>query len=335
MKPQISYSMNYDPISYLGLSCPFGGSFYVCQGSKIEFLGCCDVDPCSSECPSSALHPASFNTSRYHEISAQSCVGSASPSLWYTCINGPGFLGCCASNPCDNEGVCREDDLLGARLADDPKSASVFLTATTAATVTSAASTSTPTDGSTSASTSTAITTTQIPSPTPTIASKGNSPAPTAGIVGGILGGLVILMLFAFVFFQYRRRIIKELATAQSDEDTLRPPWSPYHDSFRSSPTMPPAPVSPLSMASRHHKSLSASLSSLIGFKHGSAAKRQNFRKSDWIPGTHDSRQVSPGFLDPVAELDSLPSGGLMVQGPLHNTVHYEVEGSKVGVGSG
>ncbi|KAI0455597.1 hypothetical protein F5B21DRAFT_185477 [Xylaria acuta] len=335
MGPQTSYSMNYDPISHLGLSCPFGGDFYICQGSKIQFLGCCDVDPCSSsECPSSALHPAGFNAHRYDEIPSQSCVGSTSPSSsWYTCINGPTFLGCCASDPCNNEGVCPEDNLMGARLADDRSSASVFLTATTAATVTSATSTSA--DGNTSAPTSTAITTTQTPSPTPTSASKGSSPAPTAGIVGGILGGLIILILIAFVFLRYRRRRPRELATAQSDEDVLQPPWSPYHDSFRSSPTVPPAPVSPLSTASTRHRSLSASLSSIIGFKRGSAAKRQSFLTSDWVPDTHDSRQASPGFLGPVAELESLPPGGIMVRGPLHNTVRYEVEGSTVGVGPG
>ncbi|KAI1743492.1 hypothetical protein F4680DRAFT_346316 [Xylaria scruposa] len=336
-RPQNSRNMSYDPISYLGLSCPSGGKFYICQGSKIEFLGCCDVDPCSSQssqCPSSALHPASFNASRYKEIPPQSCVGSTSSAQWFTCQNGPTFLGCCLSNPCDNEGVCPKADLADAMLTNDPRSASPFLTATTvttATTATAAASTSTPRDGSTSIPTSTSVTTTQMPSPTPSTASKGNSSAPTAGIVGGILGGLIILILIAFVLFRYRRRRTREFTRAHSDEYTSQSTWSPYRDTFRSSP-VPPAVVSPLSPASKRHKSLSVSLSSIIGFKRWSAAKRQSFQTSNWVPGTYDGRQASPGNFVPVTELESLPPGGIFARGP-HNAIHYEVEGSAVETG--
>ncbi|KAI8952829.1 hypothetical protein F4801DRAFT_577088 [Xylaria longipes] len=293
--------MNYDPISHLGLSCPSGGNFYICQDSEVQFLGCCDVDPCSSECPSSALHPASFEADRYNDIPAQSCVGSTSPSLWYTCTNGQTFLGCCTSVPCDNEGVCPEDNLVGARLADDPSSASVFLTATTAGTATSAASAPPSTDGMTSAPASTAIITTQIPSPTPNTASKGSSPTPTTEIVGGILGGLIGLILVAFVFFQYRRRR-RELVTTQSDEDVLQPPWSPYHDSFRGSPTVPPAPGSPLYTASRRHKS--PSLSSIIGFKRVSNSRNHfllvlaTFRAQAFLFGTRECLEDSETLLN-------------------------------------
>ncbi|KAI0187712.1 hypothetical protein EV127DRAFT_471725, partial [Xylaria flabelliformis] len=232
--------MSYDPISYLGLSCPSGGKFYICQGSKIEFLGCCDVDPCSSQCPSSALHPAGLDIQRYSDDTpAQSCVGSTSSARWWTCKNGSTFLGCCVSNPCNNEGICPKEDLVGARLANDPSSASPFLTATTATTATTAvvaASTSTPRDESTSAPIST---TTQMPSPIPTnTASKGSSSAPTAGIIGGVLGGLIVLISIAFVFFRYRGRRTREFARAHSDEFTSPSTWSPYRDTFRSSPTV-------------------------------------------------------------------------------------------------
>ncbi|KAI0866698.1 hypothetical protein F4860DRAFT_5 [Xylaria cubensis] len=331
--------MSYDPISYLGLSCPSGGKLYICQGSKIEFLGCCDVDPCSSQCPSSALHPASFNPDRYDNIPAQSCVGSTSLASWYTCQDGPTFLGCCVSNPCNNEGICPKDNLVDARLANDPSSASPFLTATTANTVTTATtattavaatSTSTSRDESTSAPISGLITTTQMPSPIPTnTASKGSSSAPTAGIIGGVLGGLIVLILIVFVFFRYRGRRTRQFARAHSDEFTSQSTWSPYRDTFRSSPTVP----SPLSTASKRHKSLSASLSSILGFKRWSAVKRQSFQASDWVPGTHDGRQASPGIFCPVTELESLPPGGIIVRGP-HNAIHYEVEGTAVGTGT-
>ncbi|TRX91777.1 hypothetical protein FHL15_007330 [Xylaria flabelliformis] len=274
--------MSYDPISYLGLSCPSGGKFYICQGSKIEFLGCCDVDPCSSQCPLTALHPAGLDIQRYaDDTPAQSCVGSTPSALWWT---------------------------------------------STTASV--SASTSTPRDESTSAPIST---TTQTPSPIPTnTASKGSSSAPTAGIVGGILGGSIILILIAFVFFRYRGRRTRQFARAHSDEFTSQSTWSPYRDTFRSSPTVLP---SPHSTASNRHKSLSASLSSIIGFKRWSAAKRQSFQTSDWVSGTHDGRQASPGNSCPVTELESLPPGGIIVRGP-HNAIHYEVEGTAVVTGT-
>jgi hypothetical protein len=108
---------------------------------------------------------------------------------------------------------------------------------------------------------------------------------------------------------------------------------SPY--SFRSSPTIPP-PVSPLSTPITHHRSISASLSSIIGFKHTSAARRRSSQVSDddeavagnWVQEAHGNGQISPGFLDPVAELESPPPGGILVRGSLNDIVYYEVEGS-------
>ncbi|KAH8157810.1 hypothetical protein CIB48_g10435 [Xylaria polymorpha] len=286
--------MSYDPISYLGLSCPSGGDFYICQGSKIKFLGCCEIDPCGDGCPLSALYSASFDARRYNEILAQGCVtGSSSSALWYTCASGPTFLGCCTSNPCQNESVCPDENLAGARLADDPSSASAFLTATTATTVTSTTSTtSTSTDEGTS--TPAFTTTTQIPSPTFITDSEEEESPPQHNHMRTYcsLPGVHITTHFA---------------AAPRSCQLLYPP---------------------LSMTSTRHKSLSASLSSIIGFKRGSTARRQSFQISEWAPGTHDSTQASPSFPGPVAELESLPPGGIIVRGPFYNTVHYEVEGS-------
>ncbi|KAI3337560.1 hypothetical protein HD806DRAFT_43456 [Xylariaceae sp. AK1471] len=338
--------MSYDPISYLGLSCPSGGDFYICQGSETRFLGCCDIDPCDENgCPSSAVHPASFNANRYSEIPAESCASSSKPSLWYTCTNGPTFLGCCSSNPCNNEGVCPEDDLVGAALDDDPSKASVFLTIATA-TSTSSPSTLIPPTTPTSTSSSNRSTSTPASSvipatPTPSPASApANQRISRAGIVGGVLGGLVVLGLIVFLFFRCRRRKGRALATAPTDEDgvaTSQPPWSPYHDSFCSSLTVPPTgTISPFSQASTHHRSISASLSSIIGFKRAKAAKRRSSQISDdreaiageFVRSGHDNGQTSPRFLNLVAELESPLPGGILVRGPLNDRVYYELEGS-------
>ncbi|KAI1191181.1 hypothetical protein F5B17DRAFT_383945 [Nemania serpens] len=320
--------MSYNPISYLGLSCPSGGNIYICQDSEVRFLGCCAVDPCSGSrngCPSSAVRPTKFDPKKYAQIPAQACVSSTKSASWYTCTNGPTFMGCCASGPCDNEGVCPEDDLVGAVLANDPRSASVFLTtatATTSATSTTAASTS---------SAHTTTSTSSIPvTPTP---NSGTTHVLIGGIVGGILGGLVVLALIAFAFFRYRRRRRRAL-----DEDTMviaPPPWSPYRDVFRGSPWIPPAPVSPVSASSIRHRSLSASLSSILGFKRASAGQKRSSHISansktnagDWARVPHDSDQRSPDFLGPV-ELEGQPSSGGFLRGREGGVMYYEVQGS-------
>ncbi|KAI0200779.1 hypothetical protein F4808DRAFT_151767 [Astrocystis sublimbata] len=333
--------MSYDPISYLGLSCKSGGEFYICQDSSLEFIGCCDVDPCSRGCASTDLHPASFNTEHYSEIQRQSCVGTLN-ALWYTCTDGPTFLGCCAANPCNNGGVCPGQNLVGARLGDDPSSASIFRTSSIATTVISGtSSTSQSTQEATyTPSFTSADESTPILSPTPTsnstipsdtTPSKESSPATNvAAIVGGILGALIVLLLIAFAFYRYRKRRRMELVKARPEDDDLQPPWSPYHDSFRSGTPAPPAPVSPISTTSTHQRSLSASLSSIIGFKRWNTPKRESFQATtEWISNRRNNEPASPGLLSPT-ELESLPTGAVMVRGPTRNTIHYEIEASMV-----
>ncbi|ROV97517.1 hypothetical protein VSDG_04545 [Cytospora chrysosperma] len=73
-----------NPIDTLGLSCPNGGDFYVCQDSKLQFLGCCASDPCadgSGHCPQSDLRYSSFDTDTYDNISTQSCVGKGRSNI--------------------------------------------------------------------------------------------------------------------------------------------------------------------------------------------------------------------------------------------------------------
>lgn len=120
-----------DQYTALGLSCPSGGTFHVCQDSDVEFLGCCTTDPCSAGgvCPEGDLRNASFSFDQYHDIPPQAC--SNSNALWYTCqgINPP-FMGCCSVNPC-SKGMCPEADLYPAKLSSNSASRSVFLTAAT------------------------------------------------------------------------------------------------------------------------------------------------------------------------------------------------------------
>lgn len=119
----------------LGLSCPRGGDWYICQGTKVEFVGCCTINPCSDgsgSCPEGRLRPASFSSSKYSKIPALACDDSqirknVPEPFWYTCaaINPP-FLGCCYSNPCA-AGSCPDVNLTAARLTDEPQIRADFL----------------------------------------------------------------------------------------------------------------------------------------------------------------------------------------------------------------
>ncbi|KAI1828390.1 hypothetical protein F4861DRAFT_180296 [Xylaria intraflava] len=306
--------MSDDPISRLGLSCHSGGTFYICQDSEVAFLGCCDVDPCSNNgtCPSPSVAPARFDPDKYEEIPAQSCVSSSKGALWYTCTAGPTFIGCCASNACENGGVCPADDLVGAVLnLENPNDASAFLT--------TAKSTSTSTiDSITNTATATPTT-----SPAPDGADRGGSSPYIGGIVGGILGGLVTLCLIAFIAFHYGKRKRGLVITRKPGEDpsptSPPPPWSPYHDTFARNGA-PLTPMSAASTATSSHKS-PWRLSSIVGFKRMSAKSRESR-----VSGDHE---LDPArFLNPVAELDSAPPGAIHRPGSPHDNVYYEILGS-------
>ncbi|PSR81732.1 hypothetical protein BD289DRAFT_32640 [Coniella lustricola] len=130
-------------VSSLGLTCPDGGHFYVCQGNTTQFLGCCAVDPCAAgtgSCPQASLRNTSYTSDDYESIPAQACVASSSSSssssslpLWYTCADTtPPFLGCCeGENPCVTGGCGgRNGTLTAARLSDNVTDALPFMTVT-------------------------------------------------------------------------------------------------------------------------------------------------------------------------------------------------------------
>ncbi|KAI0506721.1 hypothetical protein F5B22DRAFT_659934 [Xylaria bambusicola] len=302
--------MSYDPIDHLGLTCPSGGSFYICQDSEIQFLGCCDVDPCGSNggnCPSSSLRPSSFEPKRYSEIQEQNCTSSSKTADWYSCRDSaPSFLGCCTLDACANEG-CPGEDLVGAVLSNDIKDKEAFLSSTT------------------TSSTEIAVTPTSNPTSSLTAdpASGGSSGAPVAGIVGGVLGGLIALGLVILAYFLYRRRRRRALSAAPAMASPP-PPWSPYQDGFRS-----PGPVSPPSSAASP-RGFSTTLGSMIGLSPKN--QRWSYRTpsvrdtvvSDWAPTAHDTSHASQGFLA-VTELDGSVR---VVPGPTHTGAYYEVEGS-------
>lgn len=103
-------------------TCPSGGTWYVCPDEPY-FLGCCSSDPCTnsnttSPCPD--VYPAAFESSVYDSISPNTCI-NAPNNKWYTCNHtSPPFLGCCASNPCQNSG-CPKDDVLASAWSQSRK----------------------------------------------------------------------------------------------------------------------------------------------------------------------------------------------------------------------
>lgn len=115
------------------LSCPRGGTFYICIDSATEFIGCCNSDPCvnGGKCPARDLVLSSFSLDVYPDIKQQDCDVAAGSNDWYTCKNeGKGtfpFIGCCASNPCEEgDGLCPKDNLVPAKLSKDAPARAFF-----------------------------------------------------------------------------------------------------------------------------------------------------------------------------------------------------------------
>ncbi|KAF5582049.1 hypothetical protein FPCIR_9806 [Fusarium pseudocircinatum] len=121
---------DYNPFKDLGLTCPYGGIFYVCADDPERFVGCCTINPCGARkglCPDQHLRPASFNAALQHELLPQSCINDNIDVSWYTCVGeGLPFLGCCAVDHCLH-GVCPQKDLRAAKLSGKVKNAQEFL----------------------------------------------------------------------------------------------------------------------------------------------------------------------------------------------------------------
>ncbi|KAI1865765.1 hypothetical protein JX265_008088 [Neoarthrinium moseri] len=296
-----------DPISEFGLSCPNGGTFYICEASARRFIGCCDEDPCSGGlglCNSGSLHAASFDADSYNSIPPESCFSSG---LWYTCANAsPPFLGCCLSNPCN--GGCPESDLTAARLADDSSKAAPFLTSSsrTSSTKSTKGTTATTSKDSTTASTQRSQTTKTLGTTTSTVESTYThtftgstfvtvtvsastdqlsavqSTSPGA-IAGGVIGGLAfIAAVFVLIWLLWRRR--RKNREHQALAQTERPEspkelFSPYHDKFAS-------PAMTSGATAQQMPSVVYEADSIIGSPSPPAS-------AQWSRNARDSRHVS------------------------------------------
>ncbi|KAF4451598.1 hypothetical protein F53441_5454 [Fusarium austroafricanum] len=121
---------DHDPIKDLGLSCPSGGDFYICNNDPQRFIGCCDTNPCGARkglCPDQHIKPASFNETLQHEFLPQACINDNADVKWYTCSETtPPFLGCCAVDPCV-VGTCPRKELRAAKLSGKTNNVEDFL----------------------------------------------------------------------------------------------------------------------------------------------------------------------------------------------------------------
>ncbi|KAI1075334.1 hypothetical protein F5B20DRAFT_585424 [Whalleya microplaca] len=292
--------MGNDPKKDLGLSCSKGGTFYICQDSDIRFIGCCDIDPCadgSGNCPVSKLHPAGFDLTKFDDIAEQGCASGFSTSLWYTCAVGP-FMGCCKSNPCNQKENCPSDDLTPARLSDDQKNATVFLPSSDSSTSSTTSATST---ASTPASATLSGQENQE-----SASPEGSHDLPIGGIVGGTVGGVVALILIAcFLFLYKKRRANKTVHSAEDDQmEVVHPQYSPYKDSFMSSPTIVQA-ASPGVAPSMFGKASTTSRFSTTPSVAGSWTMGDSRHVSYMTNTTNDlARDGQHTGLDTVSELD-------------------------------
>lgn len=118
-------------IDYFQFSCPQGGQFYICTNAWIEFIGCCEIDPCvnaDGDCPIESLRSASFDPRTTEDLNRQDCHGPIGPGGFYTCEKtSPPFYGCCNVNPCKIG--CPQDQLVPVNLFVDGKSRKDFLDA--------------------------------------------------------------------------------------------------------------------------------------------------------------------------------------------------------------
>jgi len=221
----------------LGLSCPKGGSFYICTGNSTEFIGCCTVNPCgdgTGHCPDDKLAPATFSSDAYDDIPPQDCAGTT--GLWYTCkYDTPPFLGCCSKNPCDGGSGCPASSLAGAALSHNKDYRQKFLLYAGQST----AGTSSPSSTPSSVSATSQLTGSGAPtaSAQPQTQPVSSSSSLSGGAIAGIVIGAAVVLLAAIAALFCRRRGKKR---QQSDEGNGNVPamgnfdsTTAYHGSYR------------------------------------------------------------------------------------------------------
>ncbi|KAF5008492.1 hypothetical protein FDECE_5225 [Fusarium decemcellulare] len=232
-----------NPITNLGLACPYGGNFYICRDSPTQFIGCCKSDPCGERkglCPDEHLRSASFEAKQYNQILPQACINDNRDVKWYTCAGTtPSFLGCCAVNPCA-KGVCPARELRAAKLSDNSKDAEPFRgggsppdPVSSSSTSSSSSTESSQTISSFTTSYLTTTTTDTTTSVTATNTSEAGTDAPGGhkkledGAIAGIAIGTIffILVIFGLLYCARRerkreRQDIKDLQNQQKSAST-------------------------------------------------------------------------------------------------------------------
>ncbi|OTB09036.1 hypothetical protein M426DRAFT_18427 [Hypoxylon sp. CI-4A] len=238
--PPMSTPQNPTPEENLGLWCPAGGTFYICQTSAPRFLGCCETDPCASggQCAADALRPASYSV-RYYAGQHQSCAWPYDESEWYTCdFATPPFLGCCARDPCD--AGCPDVDLVPARLDDDDDVAAPFL-----APGTCVGGASTCVAASTPGSTESGLGgETENSNPDMGESSQTRSSRRTGLIVGlSMMGVVIMLILVGFWIWRHKKADLRESrsprpsrSSSSSSEDSHDRPEMAVRDDDETDP---------------------------------------------------------------------------------------------------
>ncbi|KAH0491892.1 hypothetical protein TgHK011_003294 [Trichoderma gracile] len=213
-----------NPIVDLGLSCPKGGRFYICEDQPTGFVGCCTIDPCATAdglCPDHHLQPSSFDPDAYGEILAQDCLDPG--FLWYTCRDSsPPFLGCCSQMACEPSG-CPASKVGAASLAGNKQRAAPFLSRGSSSSSREPSSSLTKTTSSASSVPSTTLSTvlstaasTTGGAPTqdstqPAAVSRPAHPGLSKGAVAGIAVGVIavgcaLAGLFFWWFKQHKKQ---------------------------------------------------------------------------------------------------------------------------------
>lgn len=145
------------PLFISGSPAPTEGTYYICEGADVEFIGCCTSDPCADGggiCPWGDLRTSSFVQSKNEVIPSQNCDDSRGANIWYTCAyTNPPFFGCCDIYPCTTESGCPRSKILPSMLSPVEETRLLLLAPgkpKISGSVTSDANTSTPTSTPTS-----------------------------------------------------------------------------------------------------------------------------------------------------------------------------------------
>lgn len=213
-----------------GLSCTTGGRFYICEDDDTQFMGCCLSDPCgrnNGTCPDGDLRATTFESDTYAGLPAQDCDNSQGVDNWYTCAyTTPPFLGCCSQNACASG--CPRNRLVPAKLSGNENNRLNFLNPRESGSPTS------------STASETASATTSSTSGVEASDNDGLGTGAIAGIaIGAAVGGLIVLILLAWLFWWKPRQKKQQSETSIAYQASPAAPavsqnlYSPMEGTFR------------------------------------------------------------------------------------------------------